>query len=270
MKYAAHKKIIDFERWINDNHIYKNKVVEDIPNDYIMIFIDYLINSNDVQIPLYILKKRIYIMLLIPYKLLSNRTFQEIDKIYKFIKLANITIHDMTLLLNKCNLDKLTLYNVNDVLKYIKNYDDLISGKTKIEWGPGNHGESDKNVLMHFIKHVITDKTEGELIKNILVNTNLSSNNNDNTNDNNNTNNNTHDNDYYTMYQLYKNYPIMNFTKMEKITIHTDGKHTYMSGIVQNMFIVGRYTNDVFGISSCYYLFSGDKIGRHNTKCVDL
>jgi len=258
VKYAAHKKIIDFERWINDNHIYKSKVIEDIPNEYIIVFIDYLMNSDNVQIPLYILKKRIYMIFLIPYKLLSNRSFQEIDKIYKFIKLANITIHDMILLLNKCNLDKITLYNVNDVLKYIKNYDSLISGKTKIEWGPGNHGESDKNVLMHFIKHVITDKTEGELIKNILVNNNLSSNNNDNVND------------YYTMYQLYKNYPIMNFTKMEKITIHTNGKHTYMSGIYQNMFIVGRYTNDVFGISSCYYLFSGDKIGRHNTKCVDL
>lgn len=242
--------IEELEIWVNENHIYKQKLFESMPDNYVMIFIDYLIVSNDINVATHILKKRAYELLMIPYNTLRNYTTQEMIKICKLIRLMNIEPKDMIKILSKCELSKLTKHNINDVLKYVKNYDDMINGKLKIHWGPGNHNNIENNIYMHYIKHVVSDENEGRMIKNIMGIC-------DNMNEN-------------EVYELYKNYPLNNFRKMEKITIHTDGRHTYLSGIYQNMFIVGRYSDDVFGISSCYYLFEGEKSKRYTTKCMNV
>ena len=55
---------------------------------------------------------------------------------------------------------------------------------------------------------------------------------------------------------------------MKDIVVSSNGKCTYYSGFVGNIFIVGRYEGDKFGISSCYYVVDGEKPGRYVDKCI--
>jgi hypothetical protein len=68
----------------------------------------------------------------------------------------------------------------------------------------------------------------------------------------------------------YNQYGVGLFYYMRDVIVHTNGRGTYISGFFNNVFIVGRYQDDVFGISSCYHVNSGIKEGRLKDKCFDL
>ena len=110
-----------------------------------------------------------------------------------------------------------------------------------IKWGPGNHKNIAININEHFKKHVLSE--EGKYWFKIL------------------------DKIDYTSYQKYA---IDSFYKMKKVIIHTNGVDVYLSGFYGNIFIIGRYDNNIFGISSCYYVESGEKLGRYKGLCLQL
>ena len=148
------------------------------------------------------------------------------------------TLHN---LLSKVAIQRINKKNINLVLEFISNESAFINKQIKIEWGPGNHGEINLNINKHYEKHVLSN--EGNHWKNLLANMNSES---------------------------YANYAIDNFYKMKKVMVHSNGVNAHISGFYGNVFIIGRYHEGVFGISSCYYVESGVKQGRLNNFCFDL
>lgn len=66
---------------------------------------------------------------------------------------------------------------------------------------------------------------------------------------------------------VYIETPVQLFYYMRDVVVHSNGRGTYMSGFYDNLFIVGRYCGDAFGISSCYLVASGHKEGRLKDMC---
>jgi hypothetical protein len=220
------------------NHIYINKLLSSIPT----IYKDKIMNllNHDWKLSMYIIKKKILKLLDLPIVTLIGKTYNELVKIYKIMDKCNISIKDVLTLIENCNLDKVTIYNIKDIIRYLNEYNYLIDGKISINWGPGNNKDIQDNILNHYNKHILSE--EG---KNWITSNNKTL-------------------DWYT------NFPLENFTKMEKIVIHTDGKKTYLSGFYGKIFIVGRYCGDKFGISSSYYVPDGEKKGRYANSCIKL
>jgi hypothetical protein len=110
--------------------------------------------------------------------------------------------------------------------------------KLSVQWGPGNNKTKKENVYKHYLKHALSD--ENQFWELILNDINCES---------------------------YMKYTIGIFYKLSRVLIHTNGTNVYMSGFYNNVFVVGRYEGDVFGISSCYYIESGEKLGRWKNVC---
>jgi hypothetical protein len=71
---------------------------------------------------------------------------------------------------------------------------------------------------------------------------------------------------------MYKKFPVEKFYHMKKIILHSNGKEVYLSGFYGNFFIVGRIglSDELFLISSCYYVTDADKKGRYTTMLLDI
>jgi hypothetical protein len=146
------------------------------------------------------------------------------------------------MLFNKIPYEKISMYNVTKLLLFVKDEYRFRNKMIDIKWGPGNNGNRMDNVKKHFIKHVLSD--EGYYWVNIL-------------------------NDISC--KEYEQYAINIFYKMKNVIVHSDGVNVYLSGIYGNVFIVGRYDdNGLFGVSSCYYVKDGDKLGRYNDYCFEI
>lgn len=115
--------------------------------------------------------------------------------------------------------------------------ENFIQKKIKIEWGPGNHSDITNNIAMHYKKHVLSE--EGKYWNHISL-------------------------------TEYENYPINHFYDLKDVCVHTNGRRTYLSGFHNNIFIIGRYHNDIFGISSCYYVENSRKPCRYKNLCFEL
>ena len=116
--------------------------------------------------------------------------------------------------------------------------------KINIGWWACNHGNVIKNIEEHFIKHVYhVLSCEGVYWKSLLDEISCDS---------------------------YKKYTIDVFYKMKNVIVHTDGINVYLSGFYDNVFIISRYHDDIFGISSCYYVENGEKNGRYKGICFEL
>lgn len=185
-----------------------------------------------------ILRRRLYSLLDIPFELLNDRKISALNKIDSFLRSENITTDDMITVLTKCDLSKVTTYNISDVVKYLN--DQPKWSKNKIKWGAGNNSDVDSNIQQHYFKHVLSD--EGKFWHKLGVIT---------LND-------------------YLQYPLDNFGRMKKVLVHSNGVSTYLSGFVDHIFIIGRYDKNDFGISSCYYVESGEKPGRYSDMLFDV
>ena len=192
--------------------------------------------------------------------MLLNKMFQlfdfdsNISDIYsysknKLIKLNNISkkipLESAIKLFNKFNYKHITKFNYHNLLLYLRDMDNFKNHKIKITWGPGNHKNVRENVNEHYIKHVLSNVLSNEQIywERILDTVNCES---------------------------YKSYAINSFYKLKKVLVHTDGVNVYMSGFHHNVFIIGRYDGDMFGISSCYYVENGEKLGRYKGLCFKI
>lgn len=173
-------------------------------------------------------------------------TFAELKRIHL---LANGSIDRLLCVLKYVNLQIITPRNINDLYKYVVAREQFASGQMPIQWGPGNNRDPYKNAILHSQKHAQYNTSD---VNKIWAN------------------------EYLEWQQIlfddvaYETYPIVNFYKMRDVMVHTNGRGTYLSGFHNNVFIVGRWDGDVFGISSCYYVPGGRKLGREINKAFDI
>ena len=186
-------------------------------------------------------------MLELPVEILLKYTTNELHKLNLLLQ-EGITPKDIVLLLDTYLLTKVTAYNVHDLLRVSRQYCKLLSGAIPVTWGRGNHATVEENIVSHYKKHLLSTAASCEVagwesVEPIAENRTL---------------------------EWYTNYPTTayNFTYMERVVIHSNGRHTYISGFVGKVFIVGRYEGTTFAISSCYYVTDGEKPGRYVDKCT--
>jgi len=165
---------------------------------------------------------------------LKSYRISELIKLNKITVKSKLLLDDVISLFDKFNIVNITEYNANKLLLYLGN-------KINVKWGPGNHKNITNNINQHFDKHVLSE--EGKYWVKLLDKIDCKS---------------------------YEQYAIDSFHKMKNIIIHTDGINVYLSGFYNNIFIIGRYHDNIFGISSCYYVKSGEKLGRYKGLCLQL
>lgn len=220
--------------WLNINPQYKNHILKTLNElqyfNFLMLFFK---NRNLAE---FIFYKKLYHVLY-----LTNIDYTP-DELIKLNKLLNISLKLLKLssdIFHKIHYPYVNKHNIHNLLLLINDF----HGKKHIciAWGPGNHENPIINVKAHYLKHVLSD--EGIYWKDLLTDFTL---------------------------DHYKNYAIDSFYKMKKVIVHTNGKHIYLSGFYGNVFIIGRYHENIFGISSCYYVINGEKEGRYKNKCFDI
>jgi len=177
---------------------------------------------------------------LFEYKKLRKYNVSELIKLNKIISNNKTRLETIIKVFDKFNSINITEHNFDKLLLYLRDIDKF--SNMKVGWGPGNQGDTTSNLHQHFNKHVLSNE-ESKYWSSILNNLD---------------------------YKSYKNYAINFFNKMNKVIIHTDGVNIHLSGFYNNIFIIGRYHDDVFGISSCYYVNNGEKLGRYKGLCLKL
>jgi hypothetical protein len=218
--------------WVNKDHRYKHHLFLKLSSLQISQFI--LIFHKNKSLAEYILLHKLY-------RILDDRIdfekyeFQELKKMNDLIQC--IPIPQLVLLYdNSKNINK---NNYGNLLKFIYDKQNFINQKIPIVWGPGNYKDIKTNIEEHYKKHVLCE-SEGQYWLQILDG------------------------------MTYEQYAIDSFYKMSHIIVHSNGKCVYLSGFYGNIFIIGRYDKDVFGISSCYYVPGGEKNGRKNDMCFKI
>lgn len=213
------------------NHQHKNILLSHLSQSQITIFLTLL--NYDPEKAIHLFKKKMLIDL--PLTICQQYNIKELEKIY----MLSLYSPDLSQILPFCNLQKLTKHNVADIVRYYYEYNKLRINV--VEWGPGNHIDINTNIEEHYIKHVLSNDSNESI--------------------------------YWRHISSFEEYKIEAqnmFQNMERVVIHSNGKLTYMSGFHKKYFIVGRYHHGVFGISSCYYVPSGEKLGRYIDQCIKL
>lgn len=166
----------------------------------------------------------------------SLKQFQK-KELVKLNKIAqSVSLQSVIELFDLINYRQITKFNANKLLLFMNNTNNFNNHKIKIKWGPGNYG--DDNVQQYYCKHVLSD--EGIHWKHILNN------------------------------EDYRRFAVNIFYKMKDVIVHTNGTNVWLSGFYCKYFIIGRFDDDVFGISSCYYVENSQKPGRYNGFCFDM
>ncbi len=224
-----------YEAWCHIDKHYKSNLINKLTlqqyNNFLQLFFE-----NKLQTEQILFKKL--------FNLFDSDNLG-VYNIKQLIKLNYIAKHiDLIAakqLFNIINYQQINVYNVKKLLLFLNDEHKFKSHEIDVDWGPGNHGNVHDNVNQHFIKHVLSD--EGIYWKTLLNEINCDN---------------------------YKKYAIDAFYKMKNVIVHSNGFKVYLSGFYGNVFIVGRYCNELFGISSCYYVESGEKNGRYNDYCFDI
>ena len=188
-------------------------------------------------------------------------TVSELIKLNKIVLNNKLSLELVIKIFDRFKTINITEYNVNKLSLYLRDINKF--NKLNIKWGPGNHKSITNNINEHFNKHVLSE--EGEHWHKILNKMNCKSTNSANKNccilDKGN---------LKVSLKSYEKYAIDSFNKMKNVIIHTDGVNVHLSGFYNNIFIIGRYDNETFGISSCYYVETGEKSGRYKGLCLKL
>jgi len=226
---------VKYESWLKTNKQYKYNLISKLTqNQYNNFIYQFFVNKEQTS---YILFKRLNV--LFGCSKLKSYTTSELIKLNNIVSNNKLSL-DLTIkLFDIFKTTNITEYNIDKLCLYIKDIENNFN--FNIKWGPGNHKNIAININEHFKKHVLSE--EGKYWFKIL------------------------DKIDYTSYQKYA---IDSFYKMKKVIIHTNGVDVYLSGFYGNIFIIGRYDNNIFGISSCYYVESGEKLGRYKGLCLQL
>jgi hypothetical protein len=226
---------VKYESWLKINQQYKYNLISKLTSKQYNNFVYQFFNNKEQTI--YILSKKLnHLFDSNKLRLYSN---SDLIKINKIVTNSKLSLNVIITLFDKFKRTNITEYNVNKLLLYLRDIDKF--NNLNIKWGPGNHKNITKNINQHFNKHILSD--EGKYWVKILDTCNSKS---------------------------YEQYAIKSFNKMKNIIIHTDGVNVYLSGFYNNIFTIGRYDNDIFGISSCYYVETGQKSGRYKGLCLEL
>lgn len=222
--------------YIFENHKYKNILISLLPNLNSFLSLFYRCET----LAKYILIKKMYKLLELPVDILHKLSVKEAQKTHMLT--GYISPQDITLLLLCSEIDKVTKYNYKDIIRFIREYNDIRIGKINVSWGKGNHLNKVCNIYEHFNKHTKDnlEKIYWEQVLEVVTPTS------------------------------YKLFTENIFKMLDKVVIHSNGRNTYMSGFYNNFFVVGRYHNNIFGISSCYYVEDGEKLGRYVDRCVKI
>jgi hypothetical protein len=246
--------------WMYNNHKYFQSLFPLFKDNLDILPKLYSLNKNKTH---FIVTNRL-IMLFNFFKFLLNKSnsisiellFQYTDKNLK--KLNNIISQineedydNFIMLLYISALDKITKHNIKDLMRYVRSYSSFISCGIKIQWGVGNNKNISSNILNHYIKHTSSLSDEGIIWDKILYNQ-------------------LEEITECEKIKLYEIYAIKSFYLMKDVIVHSNGINTYMSGFYGNIFIIGRYNGEEFGISSCYYVEGGKKFGREKDKCFSI
>lgn len=236
-----------YEVWLKINQQYKYNLISKLTSKQYNNFVYQFINNKEQTT--YILSKKLnYLFDSNKLRLYNN---SDLVKLNKIVSNSKFSLDIIITLFDKFKRTNITEYNVNKLLLYLRDIDKFHN--LNVKWGPGNHKNITNNINQHFNKHVLSE--EGKYWIKIL---------NDNTSKSNNAEN-------KIFRKSYEQYTIKSFNKMKNIIIHTDGVNVYLSGFYNNIFIIGRYDdNDIFGISSCYYVETGQKSGRYKGLCLEL
>jgi hypothetical protein len=237
--YLDNHSHVKYVAWINENHKYKQNRLSKLSTLQIdNLIIGFSLNKSLTE---YIFKNRFDKLFDFSFDFINKYTYGELLKLYKLTEF--IDFEDLIKIYSKpnINISNITKHNAKLILMYINNESNFINRKIEIDWGPGNHGNKEKNIEEHYNKHLLSS----EIIhwSNILQTISI---------------------DYY------KQYAINSFYKMKKVMIHSNGKNVHLSGFYGNVFIIGRYNKGIFGLSSCYYVHDGEKGGREKDLCFTI
>lgn len=219
-----------YESWLKKDQQHKYNLIKNLNGKRYTNFIKQFF-QNKIQTEYILFKKLNTLFDLNSLKLYSIR---ELIKLHKITFYSKFSLDTIILLFNKFNYLNITEYNVDKLVLYLNNIDN-------VGWGPGNHKNISDNINNHFTKHVLSNEQK-HWVK-ILEKINNKS---------------------------YEKYAIDSFYKMKKVIIHTNGVDVHLSGFYNNIFIIGRYEKENFGISSCYYVENGEKLGRYKGVCLKL
>ena len=224
--------------WLYKNEIYKRQLLKRISSVGQNNLVD-LFHYNS-SLALTIIEEKYYTLLNINIELLKNVNPTWVTKIKRISE--SISIYDTLWLFNKVtDINNITKNNAKFLMVFFEQYDNFKENKIEIKWGKGNHNDAETNLNEHYKKHLLSE--EGYMWKNVLDCMDVNS---------------------------YKEYAIKSFYNMNNIVIHTDGNNIYISGFINKIFIVGKYSDNTFSISSCYYVESGEKKGRHKTSLYKI
>jgi hypothetical protein len=227
---------VKYESWLKINKQHKYNLISKLTTKQYNNFI-YQFFTNKKQTEYILLKK---FNNLLECNKLRTYNIKELIKMNKIIISSQLSLDVIIKVFDKFNTNNVTEHNVKNLVLYLRDIDNFKC--VKVKWGPGNHRDINNNIKQHFNKHVLS-KDEGKYWVSILDKIDCKS---------------------------YENYAIQSFQKMTNIIIHTDGVNIHLSGFYNNTFIIGRYHNNIFGISSCYYVNSGEKLGRYKGLCLKL
>lgn len=149
-------------------------------------------------------------------------------------------LRDVVEVFDAVAVDQITSSNIRKLLLFIRDKP-YFSNKSRVKW------RSKECLVQHYRKHVLSSEENNKVLpvecvywKYLLKNIECAS---------------------------YERYAIDSFYKMKNVIVHTDGAEVWLSGFHGNVFIIGRYSDKVFGISSCYYVVDGEKQGRYKGLC---
>lgn len=224
-----------YESWVKIDQRYKYNLMSKLTTkQYNNFMTQFFINKEQTT---YILFKKLNN--LFEANKLKSYNVSELNKLNKIVSNNKLSLDILIRIFDKFKTTNITEYNVNKLLLYLRDIDKFHN--LNIKWGPGNHKNITDNINEHFNKHVLFE--EGKHWFKILDKIDSVS---------------------------YENYAIKSFHKMKNVIIHTNGVDVYLSGFYDNIFIIGRYDNDIFGISSCYHVKTGEKSGRYKGLCLEL
>lgn len=231
--------------WVQENYQYKIALLATLSPFQQRKFL--LLFFHNRECALYILYRKMNGLLDLSLEFLSKcctlptwkKYLAKINSVKNALHISNM---EKTFNRVQANYHNVSIHNVKDILQFVEQERLFCTKQIPISWGPGNHKNSEINIQRHYEKHVL-DPVEGVFWHSILQPANR---------------------------DTYAAYAINAFYKMKRVIVHSNGRYVYLSGFVDKVFIVGRFDDQKFGISSCYYVSEGEKKGRWNDICFEI
>jgi hypothetical protein len=242
---------------VSSNPIYKSRLLSGLTEHQLSILPSLF--SINPTLGKTLVERRLHRVLSLPYEVLSDvvlgqpRTYhrdsppglsqdsmsqynvsdlKRIDDLLAYVDVERYGV----VFLSRVILSRATKHNIASIMLH------LTSPPSHVGWGPGNHNDITTNVLEHYKKHIVDNSDERQQWEKIIG--------------------------HVPSLEEYRDYP--RYDVLERVVVHSNGQWLYVSGFMPDghIFVVCRYHNSTLGISSCYYVESGEKEGRYRDRCL--